>query len=234
MKKFLLGAMSMAITFVVPVLVRAEVNVGISIGIPLPPPIVFGAPPAVVVLPDTPDVYVAPEVNVDIFFWNGWWWRPWEGRWYRSQYYDRGWAYYNSVPRFYYDVDPGWRGYYREHDWYGHPWNYERIPYRQLQQNWKTWHDERHWQGQRTWGVQNYRPRTTQQRQELSHQRQVQYQQRPEVQLHQQRMREVQEQQRRGQPGVYQHSQRQERQPQESQRKQNEGRSEREGEERGR
>ena len=234
MKKFLLGAILMAITVVVPVLARAEVNVGISIGIPLPPPIVFGAPPAVVVLPDTPDVYVAPEVNVDIFFWNGWWWRPWEGRWYRSQYYDRGWAYYNSVPRFYYDVDPGWRGYYREHDWYGHPWNYERIPYRQLQQNWKTWHDERHWQGQRTWGVQNYRPRTTQQRQELSHQRQVQYQQRPEVQLHQQRMREVQEQQRRGQPGVYQHSQRQERQPQESQRKQNEGRSEREGEERGR
>jgi hypothetical protein len=226
MKKFLIGVISSAIAFAVPVLATAGVNVGISIGIPLPPPIVFGAPPVVVVLPDTPDVYVAPDVNVDIFFWNGWWWQPWEGRWYRSHYYDRGWAYYDNVPRFYYDVDPGWRGYYREHNWYGHPWNYERIPSRQLQQNWKTWHNERYWEGQRTWGVQNYQPRSNQQRQEQRHQRQIQYQRKAEVQLHQQRMKEVREQQRHGQPGVYQHSQQRERKPQESRSKQNEGRHE--------
>ena len=30
------------------------------------------------VLPGAPDVYVAPEVraDVDLFFYNGWWWRP--------------------------------------------------------------------------------------------------------------------------------------------------------------
>ena len=43
-------------------------------------------------------VYVVPDVEVDLFFWNGWWWRPWEGRWCRSRYYDRDWGYYDRVP----------------------------------------------------------------------------------------------------------------------------------------
>ena len=168
----------------------AAAAVDISIGISLPPLIAFPGPPNVVVLPDTDDVYVVPDIDVDVFFWGGWWWRPWEGRWYRSRYYDRGWAYYRNVPSFYFDVDPGWRGHYRDHDWYGHPWQYERIPNRRLQQNWKSWHDNRHWEGKRAWGVQDYRPRPKQERQELRHQRQEQYQQRPEVQRHQQQMQE--------------------------------------------
>jgi hypothetical protein len=190
MKKILLGTVLLALAIVIPLPTRAEVN--ISIGIPLPPPIVFGAPPAVIVIPDTDSVYVVPDVEVDIFFWNGWWWRPWEGRWYRSHYYNRGWAYYNNVPRFYFDVDPGWRGYYRDHDWYGHRWNYERIPDRKLQQNWRSWREERHWERQGTWGVQGYQPRPHQQIQELRHQRQEQYQQRPEVQRHRQWIQEQQ------------------------------------------
>ena len=82
-----------------------------------PPPIVFQAPPAVIVMPDTDNVYVIPDVSADLFFWNGFWWRLYDGLWYRSQYYDRGWGYYNNVPVFYYDVDPGWRGYYRNNNW---------------------------------------------------------------------------------------------------------------------
>ena len=113
-------------------------QVGISVSIGLPPPIAFAAPPDVIVIPDTHDVYVVPGIDVDLFFWNGWWWRPWEGRWYRSRYYNRGWGYYSNVPSFYYDVDPGWRGYYRDRNWYGHPWNYERIHHQRLQRNWQT------------------------------------------------------------------------------------------------
>ena len=135
-----------------------------------------------IVIPDTNDVYVVPDIDVDLFFWNGWWWRLWEGRWYRSHYYDRGWDYYNNVPSFYFDVDPGWRGYYRDRNWYGHRWNYERIPHQRLHQNWKSWHNNRYWERQRTWGVENYQPRPQKQRQELRQQRQQQYQQRPEVQ----------------------------------------------------
>jgi|SRR5208283_2269267 len=197
MKKLLLGTILLALAIVVPIPTMAGVDVNVSLGFPLPPPIVFPAPPDVIAMPDTNDVYVAPSIGVDLFFWNGWWWRPWEGRWYRSYYYDRGWAFYNRVPRFYFDVDPGWRAYYRDHNWNGHPWNYERIPNHRLQQNWKSWHTNRYWERQGTWGVKGYQSRPQQQRQELRNQRQQQYQQRPEVQRHQQQMQERQKQQQR-------------------------------------
>jgi len=188
MKKLILG--TALLTVVIAISGQAMAAVDVSVRFPLPPPIVFPAPPEVVVMPDTPDVYVAPDVAVDIFFWNGWWWRPWEGRWYRSHYYNRGWAYYGHVPRFYFDVDPGWRGYYRDHTWYGHRWNYERIPNQRLQQNWKSWQTNRYWEKRGTWGVQGYQARPQQQRQELRNQRQAQYQQRPEVQRHNQLMQD--------------------------------------------
>ncbi|HPB37057.1 MAG TPA: hypothetical protein PK125_02735, partial [Syntrophorhabdus sp.] len=141
-------------------------------------------------MPDTPNVYVAPGIAVDLFFWNGWWWRPWRGGWYRSRYYDRGWGYYSSVPSFYYDVDPGWRGYYRNRSWRGHRWNYEPIRYRYLRENWKRWHDNRYWERQRTWGVQGYRPPPPAKRQELRQQRERDYFQRREVQQHRQQMQQ--------------------------------------------
>ena len=109
----------------------AGVNVGI--GVALPPPIVVEAPPAVVALPGAAGVYVAPDVSVDLFFWNGWWWRPWGGHWYRSHYYDRGWGYYRGgVPRFYSHVNPGWREHYRSHSWNGRRWNYRHIPHHEF------------------------------------------------------------------------------------------------------
>jgi len=207
MKKLLFGTILLALAIVRPIPTMAEVD--IRMVFPLPPPIIFAAPPDVIVMPDTNYVYVVPDIDADMFFWDGWWWRQWEGRWYRSHYYNRGWAYYNNVPTFYFDVDPGWRGYYRDHNWYGHRWNYERIPNRRLQQNWKSWNNNRHWERQGTWGVQGYQPRPQQQIQELRHQRQEQYQQRPEVRRHQQ---QIQQQQR--QPQVQKPRGQQQRRPQ--------------------
>ena len=155
-------------------------------GTPAPPPIPFAAPPDVIALPETSGVYVDPNIDADMYFYNGWWWRLWEGCWYRSHYYDRGWGYYNDVPSFYYDVDPGWRGYYRDHNWNGHRWNYERIPYQRFQQNWGSWQTNRSYGGQKTWGIQGYQARSQREMQGLRRQRQQQYQQRPEVQKHQQ------------------------------------------------
>jgi len=214
MKKLLVGTLFLASTCIVPTPSMAEVN--ISIGIALPPLIQFRAPPEVIVIPDTNYVYAVPDIDVEMYFWNGWWWRFWDGRWYRSHYYDRGWGYYGNVPTFYFDVDPGWRGYYRDRNWYGHRWDYRRIPHRQLQQNWRSWNNNRYWERQRTWGVQNYQPRPRQQRQELRVQRQRQYQQRPEVQRYQQqRQQQVQQPQRQQQrqPAVQQPQRQQQRQP---------------------
>ena len=120
----------MALAFTVPVSTNAGVTV--SIGIPLPPPIVFSAPPEVVLLPHT-GVYVAPDLAVDLFFFGGWWWRSWEGRWYRSQNYRSGWGHYNGVPSFYGRVPSGWRDDYRNNRWNGREWNHQRLSHSELQ-----------------------------------------------------------------------------------------------------
>lgn len=175
MKKFLVLAILLAFAVVAPLSARAQVSVNVNIGVPLPPPVVVQAPPAVVVLPGAPDVYVAPDLAVDLFFCDGWWWRPWGGRWYRSRYYDRGWVYFNHVPRFYANVDPGWRGYYAGHNWHGQPWNFQRISNNELQRNWKGWHDNGYWK-QRGFGVRGNQMRPQQQAA-----RQPGYQGRPDV-----------------------------------------------------
>lgn len=198
MKKFFLKAFLCALFIALPMPAMAQIGINIHIG--FPPPIPFAEPPAVIVLPDTRDVYVVPSIDMDLFFWNGWWWRPWQGRWYRSRYYDRGWVVYRSVPTFYYDVDPSWRTHYRNRSWRGHPWYYERIDQRRLQRQWQRWHNDRHWDRKQTWGVQNYRPPAESQRRELRLKRQQEYRQRPDVQQYQQQRLQQQSPPRRKQP----------------------------------
>jgi hypothetical protein len=131
MKK-ILWTILLTTLMLVPVSAMAGVSVGINI--PLPPPIVLSAPPPVVVLPNTPGVYAAPGVGVDLFFYGSWWWQFWNGRWYRSPYWNRGWVYYNHAPGFYHYVNPHWRAYYGAHNWNGRPWNARaRYPQRGYQ-----------------------------------------------------------------------------------------------------
>ena len=157
MKKLFFGAMFLALIIAVPIPTMARVGVNVNIG--LPPPIGFSAPPALIVLPKT-YVYVVPDTDVDIFFYNGWWWRLWEGRWYRSRHYDSSWAYYRSVPSFYSGIPSGWRNDYRDHRWEGRQWDYQPISHEQVQRNWSTWEKTRHWEKQNTWGVQGLQPQT--------------------------------------------------------------------------
>ncbi len=155
MKKIIFGAILLALVLLFPISAMATVDVGISIS--LPPLIISSGPLEVVVIPET-DVYAAPDVDVDIFFYNGWWWRPWQGHWYRSHHYDSGWTHYQRVPSFYRRVPSGWRNNYRDHRWAGHRWNHQRIPHEQVQRNWSNWEKNRHWEKQNTWGVQGLKP----------------------------------------------------------------------------
>lgn len=157
MKRLLLGTILLALVLVAPIPTMARVDVGVSIS--LPPLIVFATPPEVVVIPET-YVYAVPDLDVDIFFYNGWWWRPWGGHWYRSRHYDSGWAYYRRAPSFYAKIPSSWRNDYRDHRWGGHQWNHQRIPHQQLQRNWSNWEKSRHWEKQQTWGVQGLKHRT--------------------------------------------------------------------------
>jgi hypothetical protein len=119
MKKFGVMLTIVMALFIVPCLAQAQVDIRISF--PLPPPIVFSAPPLMVVLPET-EVYVAPDYDQDIYFYQGFWWRPWRGRWYRSLNYDSGWEFYYGVPGWYGGVYPRWRDNYRSHMWGGQRW----------------------------------------------------------------------------------------------------------------
>jgi len=148
MKRLLFAAMLLGLVIVGPMPTLAQIDIVVSV----PPPIVFASPPEVIVLPET-YVYVVPEIEEDIFFYEGWWWRPWQGRWYRSRNYSSGWVFYRSPPAFYARIPSGWRTHYREGNWGGHRWNHQRIPYQQLQHNWRGWQKNRHWERQNTWGV---------------------------------------------------------------------------------
>ena len=141
---------------------RAGVNVNIGIG--FPPPIVFEAPPPVVVVPGQPYVYYVPDIRVDLFFYSGYWYRPYEGHWYRSRHYDRGWAYVDPrrVPRPLYHLPPDYR----------HRSGYE-VPHGELNHNWSKWQKERYWdhyQGQGHYHRYQYNPNQGQQHQQYNKQ----------------------------------------------------------------
>ena len=65
MKKALFRTMLLAFLFLFPVPSMAGVDVGVSIS--LPPLVVFSAPPAMVVIPET-YVYVVPDADVGDLF----------------------------------------------------------------------------------------------------------------------------------------------------------------------
>ncbi len=114
----------------------AEVNVNVGVFAP-PPAYVVPAPPEVVVIPGT-YVYYAPGLDVDILFFHGYWWRPYEGRWYRAKHYNGPWGFVRGerVPREIVGLP---------HDYRHMPPGHERIPYGQLKKNWRGWEKERHW-----------------------------------------------------------------------------------------
>ncbi len=136
----------------------ARVNLSIGIGIgtptvvypaappvvyPAPPPVVIPAPPEMAVIPGT-YVYYAPDVDVNLFFYHGFWWRPYRGCWYRSRYYRGPWVYTvpARVPRPVMYLPPHWRG---------RPERYERVPYGELRGHWRRWERDRHWDRDDRW-----------------------------------------------------------------------------------
>jgi hypothetical protein len=118
----------------------ARVNVGININIP---GFTFSAPPVMAVIPGT-YVYFAPDAGIDILFYGGYWYRPYDGRWYRSRHYDGPWGYvtHERVPRAIIGLPPDYRHTYRE---------YPRRSYREFHRNWHTWESNRYWEKDKAW-----------------------------------------------------------------------------------
>lgn len=122
------GLIVMFLFFFYPAKGSAEVDVSINIGLPLPA-VVLSAPPAVVMIPGSP-VYYDPDIDVDIFFYHGYWYRPYRQRWYRAGHYNGPWRHIapRAVPTSIVKLPPDYRHI---------PPGHEKIPYGQLKKHWK-------------------------------------------------------------------------------------------------
>ena len=138
---FLLGAMLLVPTLL---LTQGDARVDVHIGVyAAPPAYSVPAPPPLVVIPGT-YIYLIPGINVDIFFYSGYWYRPYGGRWYRSRHYNGPWGYIvpQRVPYGLTHLPPNYRYV---------PQDYRRIPYNEWQRNWRRWEREKYWDTHREW-----------------------------------------------------------------------------------
>ncbi len=129
-----LGSAFLAFNLMSPV--NGNAGVSVNINIPLPG-LVIPVPPAMIVIPGS-NVYYPPDVDVDIFFYHGYWYRPYRGGWYIADEYNGPWRgigpervprALSGMPNDYRRVPPG----------------HERVPYGQVKKNWRNWEDEGHW-----------------------------------------------------------------------------------------
>ena len=139
-----LGAVAFATLGAAPAL--SGVNVNLNIG---PPAVVVAEPPEVVAVPQSL-VYFAPGVSVELLFYEGYWWTPKEGRWFRSRAYNGPWTIVGPrgvpaeivrLPRDYRSVHV--RG---EHVPYGQlkkHWRHREIERRERRGDWKHMKEER-------------------------------------------------------------------------------------------
>ena len=113
-----------------------SLNVGVSL-----PPLVIAAPPVVAVIPGT-NVYFCPDVAMDVFFHNGYWYRLYQGGWYRSIDYNGPWGYIAvaNVPPVFLHLPTDYRAV-----------GYRRIPYADFHGNWRAWQRDRYWE-HHAWG----------------------------------------------------------------------------------
>ena len=90
----------------------AQVSVNVNIG---PPPIIFAAPPRVLIVPQTP-VYYVPDTTYNVFFFQDRYWSFHEGHWFLANSHRGPWISINigqvpqpvrGVPVKYYKVPPG-------------------------------------------------------------------------------------------------------------------------------
>lgn len=121
---------------------KAEVNINIGIGIPSKTVKVID-PPVVVVIPGT-YVYIAPDLDEDVFFYRGYWWKAHKRKWYRADDFGGPWIIisFEKTPKALRTLPVGYRDL---------PPGLERIPPGHVKKHWKEWEEERHWESRREW-----------------------------------------------------------------------------------
>lgn len=133
---FVIGTLLLVLTGAA---IQSEAGVNISINLP---EIRFLAPPFVAVIPGT-YVYMVPDVDVDIMFYQGYWWRPYESRWYRSRDYKGGWRYIEPSR-----IPHGLRKLPKDYRHRLSP-RHDLIPHGEVKRNWQKWEKQKYWDKRR-------------------------------------------------------------------------------------
>lgn len=115
---------------VAPAVATVEVNVAT-------PPILEIQPPELVVVPSGDTyIYMIPTV-VGVYFYDGYWYRYYEGAWFRADIYNGPWIGIAVAPTVIVGIDPFYPFYL--------PASYYRIGYADFHVHWRNWGHDRHW-----------------------------------------------------------------------------------------
>lgn len=95
-----------------------------------------------IIIPGTYVYYYSHDYN-DLYFYGGYWWRPWQGGWYRSGHYSGPWV----VIQITYVPQPVIR---LPHRWKNNIRRNDRIPWREVKVRWREWERDRYWE-KRDW-----------------------------------------------------------------------------------
>lgn len=109
-----------------------DVDVRVNIGLPV---LAVGADPVLAVIPGT-YVYLVLDLDGDLFFYQGYWWRLHQGRWFRSAAAGGPWKFFRKVPHPLLNLPPGWRNL---------PPGHARLKHAEVKRNWKQWEKEKRW-----------------------------------------------------------------------------------------
>jgi hypothetical protein len=94
---------------------HAEVNIGINVGTPAPPPVIVAPPPQVVIVPGT-TAYHAPSLGYNLFVHNGRYYSFHHGAWFYTPKWGAAWTPIAvervprpvlAIPVTYYRIPPG-------------------------------------------------------------------------------------------------------------------------------
>ena len=110
----------------------ADVDVDVNIRLPV---LAVGSDPMMAVIPGT-YVYFVVDQEVDLFFYQGYWWRLHGNRWYRAAAPGGPWRFFKTVPPPLLKLPPGWRRL---------PPGHAKFKFAELKKNWKRWEKEKRW-----------------------------------------------------------------------------------------
>lgn len=93
-----------------------------------PPPFQISGQPELLPIPGR-YVYFMPDTDVEIYFYHGKWYRPYNNRWFIAESYNGPWNRIRDVPVPLQDL----------------PRVFYRVPYSELRDNWEKWEREKYW-----------------------------------------------------------------------------------------